>query len=226
MKFWFWIFKLKKFFIDPLPQCKNICSLPDLHLMSLTRVMGLQDLNYYNWLISYLNTSQGCGPRTVRWVWHRLRHKQWPGRKRRAMSDCSGFHASPLVLCTVQRLSYFAHKFQEFAAYLAAWIPSQVEASLMRILSFSIPCSLYILISLMALATLAALSKDSLKIIMSIKQFLILFLFSHFASTSVETRPGTIFKISVPKRTSNLSMDSSNFSALVLINYATDVTLN
>lgn len=96
----------------------------------------------------------------------------------------------------------------------------------MRILSFSIPCSLYILISLTALVTLPALSKDSLKLKMLIKCFLnFILIFSHLASTSVETRPGTIFKISVPKRTSSLSMDSSNCSALVLINYARDIEL-
>jgi len=53
-------------------------------------------------------------------------------------------------------------QFKECATYLAAWIPSQVEASLMRILSFSMPCSLYILINLVAFATLPTLSKDNL----------------------------------------------------------------
>ena len=72
---------------------------------------------------------------------------------------------------TVENLVTRQLKSQECAAYLAAWIPSQVEASLMRILSFSIPCSLYILISLTALVTLPALSKDSLKLKMFNKMF-------------------------------------------------------
>ena len=65
----------------------------------------------------------------------------------------------------------------------AAWMPSQVEASLIRMRSRAMPASSYIAMMRCARATLAAVSK------------------LRRASTSVDTRPGTIFRISKPKRT-------------------------
>lgn len=48
-------------------------------------------------------------------------------------------------------------------AYLAAWMPSHVDANFIKIRSFLIPCSANILISLIAFAILASLSNDNLK---------------------------------------------------------------
>ena len=69
-------------------------------------------------------------------------------------------------------------------------MPSHVEANLIKILSLLIPASLYMAISLWALAIDAAVSNDNR------------------ASTSVEIRPGTIFKISKPINTESLSAAS------------------
>ena len=71
-----------------------------------------------------------------------------------------------------------------FSNSLAAWIPSQVEAILIKILSFSIPTDLYKSMSWWAFAFVAALSKE------------------RRASTSVDTRPGMIARISLPNSTS------------------------
>jgi len=73
---------------------------------------------------------------------------------------------------------------------LAASIPSQVEAILIKILSLEMPFSSYNLITLLALYTVASVSKLNL------------------ASTSVLTTPGTNFNISHPKFTANLSIIS------------------
>jgi len=59
----------------------------------------------------------------------------------------------------------------------AAWIPSQVEAILMRILSRLMPTDSYNAIRALAFAFVACLSKE------------------RRASTSVDTRPGIIWRI-------------------------------
>lgn len=96
----------------------------------------------------------------------------------------------------------------------AAWIPSQVEAILIRTRDLSMPRDLYscsllapgsyfvsrILTSMMcrALSTEALVSKEKR------------------ASTSVDTFPGTIFRISFPNSTSRRSRVASVFSSRVL----------
>lgn len=50
-----------------------------------------------------------------------------------------------------------------YSTNLAAWIPSHVEANLIKIRSLAIPTFSYILMYLIALAILASLSKDNLK---------------------------------------------------------------
>ena len=74
-----------------------------------------------------------------------------------------------------------------FSSSAAAWMPSQVEAIFTRMRSRGMPAALYSAMSSRALATVAALSKE------------------RRASTSVETRPGTILRISVPKAMSRAS---------------------
>jgi len=78
-------------------------------------------------------------------------------------------------------------------------MPSQVELSLISTLSLLMPAFSYNSINLFALAIDASLSKESLqkvdKIISNYVQHM------YLASTSVDTRPGTIFKISTPKLT-------------------------
>ncbi|EZA59074.1 hypothetical protein X777_15715 [Ooceraea biroi] len=72
-------------------------------------------------------------------------------------------------------------------AYFAAWMPSQVDASLMRTRSLLIPSPSYKATNLFAFSMLASLLKDNL------------------ASTSVETLPGIMFRISLPNRTHVMS---------------------
>jgi len=79
-------------------------------------------------------------------------------------------------------------------------MPSQVDASLMRTRSLLIPNPSYKATNLFAFSTLAFLLKDNL------------------ASTSVETLPGIIFKISLPNRTHVTSRAASTCSARVLKN--------
>lgn len=68
-------------------------------------------------------------------------------------------------------------------SYFAAWMPSQVEPNLIKIRLRSTPNSSYNEISFSAFSTLAFVSNDKR------------------ASTSVDTRPGMIFKISTPNKT-------------------------
>ena len=65
----------------------------------------------------------------------------------------------------------------------AAWMPSQVDAILMRMRSFLTPTESYSAMSSLAFFFVASLSKE------------------RRASTSVETRPGIIFRISFPNST-------------------------
>ena len=74
-----------------------------------------------------------------------------------------------------------------FSSSSAAFMPSQVDAALIRTRSRETPASSYKAINLRALARVASLSKDKR------------------ASTSVEIRPGTYFRISVPTMTASLS---------------------
>ena len=74
-----------------------------------------------------------------------------------------------------------------FSSSVAATMPSQVDASFIKILSLGIPASWYRARYLLAFWMLPWTSKESL------------------ASTSVETLPGTIFKISIPKFTNAFS---------------------
>mmetsp|Transcript_19455 Transcript_19455/g.36635 ORF Transcript_19455/g.36635 Transcript_19455/m.36635 type:complete len:220 (-) Transcript_19455:21-680(-) len=82
---------------------------------------------------------------------------------------------------------------------LAAWIPSHVEAILIRtFFEGSTPKSLYIFTRERALAMVASVSKESL------------------ASTSVLTTPGTSFDISIPKPTASRSKARLSFCSAVL----------
>jgi len=85
-----------------------------------------------------------------------------------------------------------------FLIYFAAWMPSQVDASLIKMRSLLTPSPSYRAINLFAFSILASLLKDNL------------------ASTSVETLPGIIFKISLPNRTHVMSRAASTCSAKVL----------
>jgi len=85
-----------------------------------------------------------------------------------------------------------------FLIYFAAWMPSQVDASLIKMRSLLTPSPSYRAINLFAFSILASLLKDNL------------------ASTSVETLPGIIFKISLPNRTQVISRAASTCSAKVL----------
>jgi len=78
-----------------------------------------------------------------------------------------------------------------FSNSLAAWIPSHVDAILIKTLSFSIPASLYRAMISRAFLIFAAVS------------------YERRASTSVDTRPGTILRISIPKSTANFSKAGS-----------------
>ncbi len=78
-----------------------------------------------------------------------------------------------------------------FSRASAALIPSHVDAILMRILSRDVPAASYIAMISWAFLMVASVSND------------------RRASTSVETLPGTIFRISCPKRTSSWSMIAS-----------------
>lgn len=84
------------------------------------------------------------------------------------------------------------------SAYFAAWIPSHVEASLINTRFLFTPSSSYKAINRLAFSMLASLLKDNL------------------ASTSVETLPGIVFKISLPKRTHVMSKAASTCSVKVL----------
>ena len=79
-----------------------------------------------------------------------------------------------------------------FSSWRAASMPSQVEAILISTRSRGMPAASYSAIRRCARATVAAVSK------------------LRRASTSVETRPGTTFRISRPKRTSTSSTISSS----------------
>lgn len=85
-----------------------------------------------------------------------------------------------------------------FFAYFAAWMPSQVDASLIKIRSLLTPSPSYRAINLFAFSMLASLLNDNL------------------ASTSVETLPGIIFKISLPNKTHVISRAASTCSDKVL----------
>ena len=74
----------------------------------------------------------------------------------------------------------------------AAWMPSQVEAILISTRSHGMPCASYSAMMRRARATVAAVSK------------------LRRASTSVDTRPGMVFKISQPKRTNRWSITTSS----------------
>lgn len=77
-------------------------------------------------------------------------------------------------------------------------MPSQVDASLIKTRSLLTPSPSYKAINLFAFSILAFLLKDNL------------------ASTSVETLPGIIFKISLPNKTHVISRAASICSAKVL----------
>src|SRR5258706_156448 len=80
-----------------------------------------------------------------------------------------------------------------FSSCSAARMPSHVDATLMRLRSLPMPCCWYQPISLCAFSMLPFVSKESR------------------ASTSVDTRPGTIFRMRVPNSTASRS------SALVIV---------
>src|SRR5256885_146741 len=82
------------------------------------------------------------------------------------------------------------------SSWRAASMPSQVEAILMSTRSMCTPSAWYSSIRRSARATVAEVLKD------------------RRASTSVETRPGMVFRISQPKRTSMRSMTSSRLRPL------------
>lgn len=154
---------------------------------------------------------------------HLLQHRLQLGRKRIAMSNCSGCHAflqAPYkIMIKIVAITFLRQ--HGIKTYLAAWIPSHVEANLMSTLSLVMPCSLYMLMSFFAFSTLASVSNDNLKI-REIFFYLLTGsaneMINYLASTSVETRPGTILRISVPKRTNNLSIAASSCSSVVLQN--------
>ncbi len=77
----------------------------------------------------------------------------------------------------------------------AAWMPSQVAATLISTRSRPMPAAAYRSISRCALAIVPSTSKDSR------------------ASTSVDTRPGMMPRISRPKRTSSRSQTSAAVSS-------------
>lgn len=70
-----------------------------------------------------------------------------------------------------------------YNTHLAAWMPSHVDANLIKMRLRSMPNSSNIAINFNALSMLVLVSKD------------------RRASTSIDTRPGTIFKISIPNNT-------------------------
>ncbi|KYM80492.1 hypothetical protein ALC53_09042 [Atta colombica] len=72
-------------------------------------------------------------------------------------------------------------------------MPSQVDASLIKMRSLLTPSPSYKAINLFAFSILASLLKDNL------------------ASTSVETLPGIIFKISLPNKTHVISRAASTY---------------
>ena len=82
------------------------------------------------------------------------------------------------------------------SSWRAASMPSQVEAILMSTRSMCTPSAWYSSIRRSARATVAEVLND------------------RRASTSVETRPGMVFRISQPKRTSMRSMTSSRLRPL------------
>ncbi|CAD6208801.1 GSCOCG00003608001-RA-CDS, partial [Cotesia congregata] len=82
-------------------------------------------------------------------------------------------------------------------------IPSQVEASLIKMRSLLIPASSYSVISFLAFSMLASLSKDNL------------------ASTSVDTRPGMMFRISWPNKTQVMSIAASVCSSKKIFQFST-----
>ena len=82
-----------------------------------------------------------------------------------------------------------------FSRRSAARMPSQVLAILIRMRSRPTPFVSYSEMSLRALAMLPSVSKLKL------------------AATSVDTRPGTTFRISHPNKTKSRSMNSSAISS-------------
>ena len=80
-----------------------------------------------------------------------------------------------------------------------AWIPSQVEANLIKTRSLLTPDSSYSLINFLPLATIASLLKDKR------------------ASTSVEMRPGTTLEISIPSGDSQGKTTQSSVPKMVIV---------
>mmetsp|Transcript_22173 Transcript_22173/g.54546 ORF Transcript_22173/g.54546 Transcript_22173/m.54546 type:complete len:204 (+) Transcript_22173:1486-2097(+) len=85
------------------------------------------------------------------------------------------------------------------SSFSHALMPSHVEAILIKMRSFSMPSSLYSLMKFLAFLMEASLSKD------------------RQASTSVDTRPGTIFRISQPNLTDSRSHTSLTRSSPFLL---------
>ncbi|MPN13250.1 hypothetical protein SDC9_160571 [bioreactor metagenome] len=90
--------------------------------------------------------------------------------------------------CTLEKRRVRLQCIPSFSTISAAFIPSHVEAIFISTRSREVPADSYNPIISRALTTVASVSKD------------------RRASTSVEALPGTIFKISNPKFTANLSM--------------------
>lgn len=106
---------------------------------------------------------------------------------------------------------------RKWDTHLPACIPSHDDVSFMRIRSFLTPASSYSRINSRAFDTIASLSKDNLQEYTHHNQSLLSWRTNandaqhtdqshHLASTSVETRPGTILRISQPNSTKSLSI--------------------
>jgi hypothetical protein len=94
------------------------------------------------------------------------------------------FASAHATACAKPKRSVRLQWMPSFSSARAAWMPSHVDAILMSTRSFFTPTESYSAMSSFAFAIVPFVSKE------------------RRASTSVDTRPGTILRISVPKFTS------------------------